>query len=214
MNCYVFKSYYDSYIDCMIFLTVMSEPSLPFCHGAVTDVLSEQHLWLNAAQTGSDLSPHLFLWHRPRNEKDLPTQRHGTHLQKKEINIHENLIDQKVPNKDHGYYTEYCRFIKIATSVTLLSICCLFYEGKLTACMCDLPDSQAGESYRCQESVCASVSQRERCVKHIMPCQHQSVVKEEEAHIRHMLIGPNHAYTHRHTQAQRLQIIRSFIACI
>lgn len=57
--------------------------------------------------------------------------------------------------------------------------------------MRDLSDSQAAESHRGQESVCAAMSQRERCVMHISPCQHQSIIKQEEAHISHLLIGPN-----------------------
>ena len=56
--------------------------------------------------------------------------------------------------------------------------------------MCDLPDGQAGQRHRGQESVCALVSRRERCVMHISPRQHQSVVKQEEAHVTHLLIGP------------------------
>lgn len=57
--------------------------------------------------------------------------------------------------------------------------------------MCDLSHSQAGERHRGQESVCAAVGQRERCVMHISPRQHQSIVKQEQANIGHMLIGPN-----------------------
>ncbi len=72
--------------------------------------------------------------------------------------------------------------------------------------MCDLSDSQAGERYRGQESVCAPMSQRERFVMHISPCQHQSVVKQEQAHIRHLLIGPNHV--HKHTQNENKYYIR------
>lgn len=63
----------------------MSKPtlvSLVYRRGAVTDVLSEQSLWLNAAQTGSALSLHLFLWHKPRNDKDRPRQRHDSHLRR------------------------------------------------------------------------------------------------------------------------------------
>ncbi len=61
---------------------------------------------------------------------------------------------------------------------------------KLTACVCDLSHGQAAESHRGQESVCAPVGQRERCVMHISPCQHQRIVEQEQAHVRHMLIGP------------------------
>lgn len=57
--------------------------------------------------------------------------------------------------------------------------------------MCDLSDSQAGQSHRGQESVCAPVSQRERCVMHIPPRQHQRIVEQEQAYVRHLLIGPN-----------------------
>lgn len=64
---------------------VVSKPPyvlLVYRHRAVTDVVSEQSGWLNAAQTGSDSSPHLCLWHRPRNDKAPPGQRRGTHLQR------------------------------------------------------------------------------------------------------------------------------------
>lgn len=62
--------------------------------------------------------------------------------------------------------------------------------------MCDLSDSQAGESHGGQESVCALMSQRERCVMHISPRQHQSIVKQEQAHVGHLFVGPDHEHTH------------------
>lgn len=62
---------------------------------------------------------------------------------------------------------------------------------KLTARVCDLSDGQAAESHRCQEGVCAPVGRREKRVVHILPRQHQSVVKQEQAHIRHLLKDPD-----------------------
>lgn len=44
--------------------------------------------------------------------------------------------------------------------------------------------------------MCAAVSQRERCVKHVSLCQHQSVGEDEEAHVRHVLVDSNDAWTH------------------
>lgn len=61
--------------------------------------------------------------------------------------------------------------------------------------MCDLSEGQTGEGHRGEESVCAAVNQGERCVLHSSLRQHQSIIKQEQAHIRHMLVGPNHAFT-------------------
>lgn len=62
---------------------------------------------------------------------------------------------------------------------------------KLTARVCDLSDGQAAKSHRGQEGVRAPVGRRERRVVHVSPRQHQSVVEQEQAHIRHLLEGPD-----------------------
>lgn len=61
---------------------------------------------------------------------------------------------------------------------------------KLTARVCDLSERQAAEGHGGQERVCAVASQRERCVMHVPPCQHQSVVEQEQAHVGHLLESP------------------------
>lgn len=61
----------------------------------------------------------------------------------------------------------------------------------LTARVCDLSDGQAAESHRGQEGVCAPVGRREGRVVHVSPRQHQSVVKQEQAHVGHLLEGPD-----------------------
>lgn len=62
---------------------------------------------------------------------------------------------------------------------------------ELTASVCDLPDGQTGQSHGHLEGVCAAVGQRERCVLHTAPRQHQSVAEQEEAHVGHLLEDPD-----------------------
>lgn len=62
--------------------------------------------------------------------------------------------------------------------------------------MCDLSDSQAGQSHRRLEGVCAAVSQRERRVTHRSPRQHQSITEQEQAHVRHLLVDPDQSTRH------------------
>lgn len=58
--------------------------------------------------------------------------------------------------------------------------------------MCYLSDAQAAESHRRQEGVCALVGHRKWSVVYISQSQHQSIVEQEEANIRHLLKAPNH----------------------
>lgn len=67
----------------------------------------------------------------------------------------------------------------------------LLHEEELTARVCDLSDSQAGQSHRRLEGVCAAVSQRERRVMHHSPRQHQSVTEQEQADLGHLLVDPD-----------------------
>lgn len=62
---------------------------------------------------------------------------------------------------------------------------------ELTAGVCDLPGGQTGQSHGRQEGVRAVVGQRERRVPHAAPRQHQSVAEQEEAHVGHLLEGPD-----------------------
>lgn len=88
---------------------------------------------------------------------------------------------------------------------------CYSENDELTACVCYLSDAQAAESHRSQEGVCALVGHRKWSVVYISQSQHQSIVEQEEANIRHMLKGPNNTGEKNKTEVWKISFYKTTV---
>lgn len=57
--------------------------------------------------------------------------------------------------------------------------------------MCDLSHRQAADGRGRQERVCAAVGHSKGPVMDSPPSQHQDIIKQEQAHVADLLVGPD-----------------------